>query len=184
MGQGLCVNPLKTDAASGPKSLADVIRQVDNQGDLHEFILSHEGNPGAVASEQVKYERHPVSSTLFLECSTITNTIRHSVVLGLFLLLLLLWYLRNQAPKISACQSCRKHSPRIIPLRRRFSHRRAVIDCRNHLIPPRRPSLRPQPAQLHTQSQGRLLRNPHLRSRCQWEDLPQWTGVCNRISLH
>ncbi|KAG0154391.1 hypothetical protein PDIDSM_1771 [Penicillium digitatum] len=59
LGQGLCVNPLKTDGASGPKSLADVIRQVDNQRDLHEFILSHEGNPGAVASEQVKYERHP-----------------------------------------------------------------------------------------------------------------------------
>ncbi|KAJ9490137.1 hypothetical protein VN97_g3120 [Penicillium thymicola] len=62
LGQGLCVNPLKTDAsggALGPKSLADVIRQVDNQRDLHEFILSHEGNPGAVASEQVKYERHP-----------------------------------------------------------------------------------------------------------------------------
>ncbi|KAF4769049.1 hypothetical protein N7455_008423 [Penicillium solitum] len=62
LGQGLCVNPLKTDASSGalgPKSLAEVIRQVDNQRDLHEFILSHEGNPGAVASEQVKYERHP-----------------------------------------------------------------------------------------------------------------------------
>ncbi|OQE16827.1 hypothetical protein PENFLA_c026G08460 [Penicillium flavigenum] len=59
LGQGLCVNPLKTDGALGPKSLADVIRQVDNQKDLHEFILSHEGNPGAVASEQVKYERHP-----------------------------------------------------------------------------------------------------------------------------
>ncbi|KAJ5395512.1 uncharacterized protein N7487_009815 [Penicillium crustosum] len=58
LGQGLCVSPLKTDA-SGPKSLAEVIRQVDNQRDLHEFILSHEGNPGAVASEQVKYERHP-----------------------------------------------------------------------------------------------------------------------------
>ncbi|KAJ5816792.1 hypothetical protein N7447_009025 [Penicillium robsamsonii] len=62
LGQGLCVSPLKTDASNGPlapKSLADVIRQVDNQRDLHEFILSHEGNPGAVASEQVKYERHP-----------------------------------------------------------------------------------------------------------------------------
>ncbi|KAJ5463484.1 hypothetical protein N7475_008428 [Penicillium sp. IBT 31633x] len=62
LGQGLCINPLKTDANNGsfgPKSLAEVVRQVDNQKDLHEFILSHEGNPGAVASEQVKYERHP-----------------------------------------------------------------------------------------------------------------------------
>ncbi|KAJ5766514.1 uncharacterized protein N7511_004130 [Penicillium nucicola] len=60
LGQGLCVSPLKSDTGSfGPKSLSEVVRQVDNQKDLHEFILSHEGNPGAVASEQVKYERHP-----------------------------------------------------------------------------------------------------------------------------
>ncbi|KAJ5780982.1 hypothetical protein N7457_006142 [Penicillium paradoxum] len=62
LGQGLCVNPLKIDSngtALGPKSLAEVVRQVDNQKDLHDFILGHEGNPGAVASEQVKYERHP-----------------------------------------------------------------------------------------------------------------------------
>lgn len=64
LGQGLCVSPLKADGNTGsfgPKSLAEVVRQVDNQKDLHEFILSHEGNPGAVASEAVKYERHPVS---------------------------------------------------------------------------------------------------------------------------
>ncbi|KAJ6087033.1 hypothetical protein N7467_005947 [Penicillium canescens] len=62
LGQGLCVSPLKTDGNTGsfgPKSLAEVVRQVDNQKDLHEFILSHEGNPGAVTSEAVKYERHP-----------------------------------------------------------------------------------------------------------------------------
>ncbi|KAJ5124744.1 uncharacterized protein N7515_008569 [Penicillium bovifimosum] len=62
LGQGICIKPLKDDANAsfGPKSLAEVVRQVDNQKDLHEFILSHEGNPGAVASEQIKYERHPV----------------------------------------------------------------------------------------------------------------------------
>ncbi|KAJ5114677.1 hypothetical protein NUU61_000436 [Penicillium alfredii] len=62
LGQGLCVSPLRPDgnnAALGPKSLAEVVRQVDNQRDLDDFILSHEGNPGAVASEEVKYERHP-----------------------------------------------------------------------------------------------------------------------------
>jgi len=53
---------MKTDGpnATAPKSLAEVVRQVDNQKDLHEFILSHEGNPGAVAGEEVKYEPHPV----------------------------------------------------------------------------------------------------------------------------
>ncbi|KAJ5555580.1 hypothetical protein N7535_008015 [Penicillium sp. DV-2018c] len=62
LGQGICIKPLKDDSSAsfGPKSLAEVVRQVDNQKDLHEFILSHEGNPGAVASEEIKYERHPV----------------------------------------------------------------------------------------------------------------------------
>ncbi|KAJ5397135.1 hypothetical protein N7509_005248 [Penicillium cosmopolitanum] len=61
LGQGLCVSPMKTDGASSiaPKSLAEVVRQVDNEKDLHEYILSHEGNEGAVAGDEVKYEPHP-----------------------------------------------------------------------------------------------------------------------------
>ena len=47
--------------AVGPKSLYEVIHQIDNQKDYHDYILSHEGNPGAVAKEQIKYECHPVS---------------------------------------------------------------------------------------------------------------------------
>lgn len=51
---------MKTEnGALAPKSLAEVVRQVDNQKDFHEFILSHEGNPGAVSGPEVKYERHP-----------------------------------------------------------------------------------------------------------------------------
>lgn len=63
LGQGLCVSPIKTDGSSSiaPKSLAEVVRQVDNEKDLHEYILSHERNEGAVASDEVKYEPHPVS---------------------------------------------------------------------------------------------------------------------------
>jgi hypothetical protein len=66
LGQGLCISPLKAGAETGalaPKSLAEVVRQVDNQKDLHDYILSHEGNPGAVTSDQVQYERHPVRRT-------------------------------------------------------------------------------------------------------------------------
>ncbi|KAJ5162354.1 hypothetical protein N7492_007746 [Penicillium capsulatum] len=61
LGQGICVSPIKSEStnALAPKSLAEVVRQVDNQKDLHDYILSHEGNPGAVTSEEVKYERHP-----------------------------------------------------------------------------------------------------------------------------
>jgi hypothetical protein len=64
LGQGLSISPLKDAASSGaagPRSLYDVVGQIDNQKDFQDFILSYEGNPGAVASEQIKYERHPVS---------------------------------------------------------------------------------------------------------------------------
>ncbi|KAJ5624602.1 hypothetical protein N7510_000911 [Penicillium lagena] len=62
LGQGLCVSPLRTSETNGalaPKSLSEVVRQVDNEKDLHEYILSHEGNAGAVASDEIKYVRHP-----------------------------------------------------------------------------------------------------------------------------
>ncbi|KAJ5460146.1 uncharacterized protein N7458_001698 [Penicillium daleae] len=60
LGQGLCVSPMKAEnGALVPKSLAEVVHQVDNQKDFHDFILSHEGNPGAVSGPEVKYERHP-----------------------------------------------------------------------------------------------------------------------------
>ncbi|KAJ6157331.1 hypothetical protein N7470_004923, partial [Penicillium chermesinum] len=60
LSQGLCVSPIKADANGiGPKSLAEVVRQVDNEKDLRDFILSHAGNPGAVAGPEVQYERHP-----------------------------------------------------------------------------------------------------------------------------
>ncbi|CAL5866524.1 uncharacterized protein PFLUO_LOCUS733 [Penicillium psychrofluorescens] len=62
LGQGMCVNPLRTSDTNGalaPKSLSEVVRQVNNQKDLHDYILSHEGNAGSVASDEVKYVRHP-----------------------------------------------------------------------------------------------------------------------------
>lgn len=72
LGQGLSISPLKDAASSGavgPRSLYDVIGQIDNQKDFQDFVLSHEGNPGAVASEEVKYERHPVCLTPAVLCS-------------------------------------------------------------------------------------------------------------------
>ncbi|KAJ5632914.1 hypothetical protein N7490_009253 [Penicillium lividum] len=61
LGQGLCVSPIKTEmnGSIASKSLAEVIRQVDNQKDLHDFILTHEGNPGAISGPEVQYQRHP-----------------------------------------------------------------------------------------------------------------------------
>ncbi|KAA8645650.1 hypothetical protein EYZ11_002488 [Aspergillus tanneri] len=62
LGQGLSISPLKdstSNPALAPKSLYEVIQQIDNQKDHHEYILSHEHNPAVVASDQIKYERHP-----------------------------------------------------------------------------------------------------------------------------
>ncbi|PLB52358.1 putative Rho GTPase activator [Aspergillus steynii IBT 23096] len=61
LGQGLSISPLKdgTNSAIAPKSLYEVIQTIDNQKDYNEYILSHENNPAAIASEQIKYERHP-----------------------------------------------------------------------------------------------------------------------------
>ncbi|CBF76878.1 hypothetical protein AN4745.2 [Aspergillus nidulans FGSC A4] len=61
LGQGLSISPLKEpgEGAAAPKSLREVIQQIDNQKDYHDYILSHEFNPGAVTSEQIQYHRHP-----------------------------------------------------------------------------------------------------------------------------
>ncbi|KAE8166283.1 hypothetical protein BDV40DRAFT_307759 [Aspergillus tamarii] len=62
LGQGLSISPLKDsagNAATAPKSLSEVIQEIDNEKDYRDYVLSHQNNPGAVTSEQIKYERHP-----------------------------------------------------------------------------------------------------------------------------
>ncbi|RHZ70525.1 hypothetical protein CDV55_104767 [Aspergillus turcosus] len=62
LGQGLSITPLDEGAGNGsigPRSLYEVIRQIDNQKDFQDYILSYEHNPGAVTSEQIQYQRHP-----------------------------------------------------------------------------------------------------------------------------
>ncbi|KAL5337556.1 hypothetical protein BJX70DRAFT_369120 [Aspergillus crustosus] len=59
LGQGLSISPLKEGGDSAPKSLREVIQQIDNQKDFHDFVLSHESSPGAVTSEQIQFHRHP-----------------------------------------------------------------------------------------------------------------------------
>jgi hypothetical protein len=63
LGQGLSITPLDEGAGNGsigPRSLYEVVRQIDNQKDFQDYILSYEHNPGAVTSEQIQYQRHPV----------------------------------------------------------------------------------------------------------------------------
>ncbi|KAL4939061.1 hypothetical protein BDV06DRAFT_199593 [Aspergillus oleicola] len=60
LGQGLSISPLRDgETAATPKSLREVIQQIDNQKDYHDYVLSHEFSPGAVTSEQIHYHRHP-----------------------------------------------------------------------------------------------------------------------------
>ncbi|RAK76699.1 putative Rho GTPase activator (Rgd1) [Aspergillus fijiensis CBS 313.89] len=62
LGQGLSISPLKDGTANpalAPKSLYEVVSQIDNEKDFREYILSHENNPAAVTSEQIRYQRHP-----------------------------------------------------------------------------------------------------------------------------
>ncbi|KAL4799403.1 hypothetical protein BDV19DRAFT_355026 [Aspergillus venezuelensis] len=59
LGQGLSISPLKDEIVGTPKSLREVIQQIDNQKDYHDYVLSHEHNPGAITSEQIQYHRHP-----------------------------------------------------------------------------------------------------------------------------
>ncbi|KAE8139630.1 hypothetical protein BDV38DRAFT_269787 [Aspergillus pseudotamarii] len=62
LGQGLSISPLKdsaVNAAAAPKSLSEVIQEIDNEKDYRDYVLSHQNNPGAVTSDQIKYERHP-----------------------------------------------------------------------------------------------------------------------------
>lgn len=75
MGQALCISPLRkgpSDAAGESKSLHEIVGQIDNQKDFNDYILNKESDPGAIAKEQVKYERHPVSLPL-VYCDSIRS---------------------------------------------------------------------------------------------------------------
>ncbi|KAL6233551.1 hypothetical protein BDW75DRAFT_251934 [Aspergillus navahoensis] len=86
LGQGLSISPLKEPGeAATPKSLREVIQQIDNQKDYHDYVLSHEFNPGAVTSEQIQYHRHPTlggSTAPPVSSSQSTQTKRQSAVVA------------------------------------------------------------------------------------------------------
>jgi hypothetical protein len=85
LGQGLSITPLDEGAGNGsigPRSLFEVVRQIDNQKDFQDYILSYEHNPGAVTSEQIQYQRHPVGSILsiiyYLHAHLVLDTGRYA----------------------------------------------------------------------------------------------------------
>ncbi|KAL2866020.1 putative Rho GTPase activator (Rgd1) [Aspergillus lucknowensis] len=90
LGQGLSISPLKEggeNAGIAPKSLREVIQQIDNQKDFHDYVLSHESNPGALTSEQIKYLRHPTFGGSSVPAAsnpqpTSAQSRRHSIVMS------------------------------------------------------------------------------------------------------
>ncbi|EEA19600.1 Rho GTPase-activating protein [Talaromyces marneffei ATCC 18224] len=59
LGKGLCVSPLKNAPSDGPKSLREIVHEVDSTKDFNQHILTHEGSSGAVKAPEVQYHRHP-----------------------------------------------------------------------------------------------------------------------------
>ncbi|EED13925.1 Rho GTPase activator (Rgd1), putative, partial [Talaromyces stipitatus ATCC 10500] len=59
LGKGLCVTPLKNGPSDGPKSLREVVHEIDSTKDFNQHILTFEGSSGAVKAPEVQYHRHP-----------------------------------------------------------------------------------------------------------------------------
>ena len=70
LGNGLCVSPLKGQNNDGsPRSLRDVVFQIDNTHDLNSYISSFSSRAGQRPAE-IKYQPHPVSDEQFLLVSS------------------------------------------------------------------------------------------------------------------
>lgn len=158
------------------KSLTEVVRQVDNQKDLHEYILSHEGNPGAVTAPEVQYQRHPVGCADLLEACAVTNAPdRRSAEHPL--------HQPKQVAKLNASLLFPNRSLRsIFPVQAK--HNRAPINFGNLPIHRQRSLLQhPRLAGPLIQQLGRRLVDSHPWVTYQWLVLLQWRRVSSRIFL-
>lgn len=61
LGNGLCVSPLRSQAAGASKSLREIAQNVDNHRDFQDYILSFSAKAGSRQPE-IKYEKHPALS--------------------------------------------------------------------------------------------------------------------------
>ena len=62
LNNGLSVSPLNAPGSSGPqpRSLREVVQQIDNEKDLSNYIVSYSSKVPSV--NEIRYQRHPVSS--------------------------------------------------------------------------------------------------------------------------
>ena len=58
LGNGLCVSPLRSQAAGASKSLREIAQSVDNHKDFHDYVMSFSAKAGTRQPE-IKYEKHP-----------------------------------------------------------------------------------------------------------------------------
>ena len=61
LGNGLCVSPLRSQAAGASKSLREIAQSVDNHRDFHDYVMSFSAKAGTRQPE-IKYEKHPALS--------------------------------------------------------------------------------------------------------------------------
>ena len=61
LGNGLCVSPLRSQAAGASKSLREIAQSVDNQRDFRDYVMSFSAKAGTRQPE-IKYEKHPALS--------------------------------------------------------------------------------------------------------------------------
>lgn len=69
LSNGLCVSPLSGQNTTGQtQSLRDVVHSIDNGRDLHNYLASHKSKVGPKPQE-IRYQPHPVSSTVSADLS-------------------------------------------------------------------------------------------------------------------
>ena len=61
LSNGLCVSPLSGQSGQEPRSLRDVVYQIDNTKDFNNYVSAFASKAGPKPVD-IKYERHPVSS--------------------------------------------------------------------------------------------------------------------------
>ncbi len=58
LGNGLCISPLRSQAAGASKSLREIAQSIDNHRDFHDYVMTFSAKAGTKLPE-IKYEKHP-----------------------------------------------------------------------------------------------------------------------------
>ncbi|KAK2010109.1 RhoGAP domain-containing protein [Colletotrichum eremochloae] len=62
LSNGLCISPIKGHGSGGPRSLREAVMAINNEKDLHDYLISHHSKV-ANNNGEVKYEKNPILAT-------------------------------------------------------------------------------------------------------------------------